>query len=544
MWFFYITDWVWQDYFSPQGLNLFFYLVIIAILLKWFKTSQATSTRFLTRLLSLRMAAWREARRPRRFFTTLKDASAHIFTALKDASAHPRETRSKIAARLNAIVAIAPQTWMAISDTRLTPVENRKRVALLVALIAVFALSIVSHPVTPFFVLLSVGALVFSGQCTPRWLPFLMVAMILGWDLTVARPYMAGHLSADLAAFGNLRNAASANLTDRLATGSAQHHFITQTRVVITAAIWGLAILGVALRWGHWFAVDFRKRLESRVALRWRRWFAIDFQKRLESRVAHDLPYLMLAIMPLFMIVAQPYGGEMAMRSYLLSLPFVTFFAATTFFTPTSEVLARLLKIKMVSRLSMNEVITRAVKIKVIPRSYIKPVAMIAAACLLLASFMFARYGNERADFITYNEVDAVSYLYSVAPAHSLLLEGWTGTPWRYQDLELYEYSSPYDQTNGADLLRQHNISSLVSAATNRRFPGVYLIVTHSQMAQAELFSGVPPSAFASIEQQLLASGRVVQIYSNPDAVILMFLPPNQISQSPPILTVPIRQLQ
>ncbi len=31
-WFFYLTNWIGQDYFSPQGLNFFFYLVVIAIL--------------------------------------------------------------------------------------------------------------------------------------------------------------------------------------------------------------------------------------------------------------------------------------------------------------------------------------------------------------------------------------------------------------------------------------------------------------------------------------------------------------------------------
>src|SRR5215813_693656 len=37
IWFFYLTNWIGQDYFSPQGLNFFLYLVIIAILVKWFK---------------------------------------------------------------------------------------------------------------------------------------------------------------------------------------------------------------------------------------------------------------------------------------------------------------------------------------------------------------------------------------------------------------------------------------------------------------------------------------------------------------------------
>jgi len=42
LWFFYLTNWVGQDYFSPQGLNFFLYLVIIAILLKWFKVPPKT----------------------------------------------------------------------------------------------------------------------------------------------------------------------------------------------------------------------------------------------------------------------------------------------------------------------------------------------------------------------------------------------------------------------------------------------------------------------------------------------------------------------
>src|SRR5207244_11753971 len=37
LWFFFLTKWVDQDHFSPQAFDFFLYLVIIAILLKWFK---------------------------------------------------------------------------------------------------------------------------------------------------------------------------------------------------------------------------------------------------------------------------------------------------------------------------------------------------------------------------------------------------------------------------------------------------------------------------------------------------------------------------
>src|SRR5205823_11443438 len=41
LWFFALTNWVAQDYLSPQGLDFFMYLIIIAILLKWFKVPPA-----------------------------------------------------------------------------------------------------------------------------------------------------------------------------------------------------------------------------------------------------------------------------------------------------------------------------------------------------------------------------------------------------------------------------------------------------------------------------------------------------------------------
>lgn len=543
LWFFSITDWVWQDYFSPQGLNLFFYLVIIAMLLKWFKSAQAQPP-----ALVRTMAMW-VLSLPSRLTTLWADRSAlgalgasvasawwsawwsawkrwrnGVVITFKNAYAHPGATRDTLVTWLrvmwarmrrgaaSVIMACGHprqvyqrheqqiQPWLAISDTPLAPAERRKRIGLLVALIAIFALSLVSHPVTPFFVLLSVGALVLSGQCAPRWLPILMGAMILGWDLTVASPYMAGHLAIDLSTFGSLGQATSANLTNRLAGGSAQHHFVAEVRVALTGLVWGLAILGAALRW---------RRAAN--------WYAGNGAWGAGSLFRHDLSYLLLATVPLLMIIAQPYGGEMAMRSYLLSLPLVTFFAASAFYMPASDMVARL----------GHALSVEVSKIATPRNSLIVSTAATSTACLLLlACFLFARYGNERADVITYNEVNAVSYLYSIAPPHSQLLAGWSGTPWRYQDLELYDYSSLYPQANGADLLRAHDIQGILRASSNTRFAGTYVIITRSQMMQAEMFDGVAPSALTTVEQQLLASGRFARVYSNPDAVILMYLRP------------------
>ncbi len=490
LWLFYITDWVWQDYFSPQGLNLFLYLVMIAILLKWFRTSRATPT-YVTvwttgssRLISVQTQPITLKATIRRYFARVR--------ASLDTLTHPSIWLSHLAPRVRA--------WLALSDTPLKPEQRRQRIALLIALIGIFALSVVSHPITPFFALLSVLALTLFGQCTPRWLPFLMIAMIVGWDFTAASPYMAGHLAHDLAKFGNIQLATSSNVSNRLSTGSAAHHFIAQTRVLTTGGIWGLALVGALLRWR-----------------RGSQWYASDSTWGVGSLFTHDLKYVILMVTPFIMVGVQPYGGEMAMRSYLISLPIVTFFAAATFCSPASSTYSR-------------------------PLTAVS-VGMIASACLLLLTgFMFARYGNERADYITYDESNAVSYLYSVAPANSLLLQGWTGTPWRYMDLERYDYKPLYNGKGSASAFQDHQIGSIISLASKQKYPAAFIIFTRSQEAQAQMFSGIPQSAFDDIENALLSSGRFVLIYKNSDAEILMYVRPEkfQAAVHPPFTATPI----
>ena len=485
LWLFYINDWVWQDYFSPQGLNLFLYLVIIAILLKWFRTTQATP-KFVTVWTTRQARLVSVPTRPLTLDSRVRRIRRQARAAAVEAYRHPIQTLTHTAHWF--------RMWILESDTTTAPDEYRKRIALLVTLIGVFALSVYTHPITPFFVLISVTALVLFGQCTPRWLPILMAAMILGWDFTGALPYMTGHLSHDLAAFGNLKTAATANVTNRLATGSADHHFIAQVRIVTTAAIWGLALLGAALRW-------------RRGAV----WYADESSWGTGSLFTFDLKLTLLAIVPMLMIVAQPYGGEMAMRSFLLSLPFVTFFAAAAFCTPAAGLSWRPVKVNVSSRAFT-----------------IASTTVTVVACLfLLTGFMFARYGNERADFITYNEANAVSYLYSVAPPHSLLIQGWSGTPWRYQDLEMYTYFPHALRYSDAEALRDDNISGILGAASSDKFTESYVIITRSQKMQAEMFYGVPPAAFDAVEHKLLASGKFVLVYKNSDAAVLMYVRPH-----------------
>jgi len=484
LWFFYITDWVWQDYFAPQGLNFFLYLVIIAIILKWFNTTPTKRVNtvplrvMLKRPFSLR---WRNV-----LAINDKQMQRLMARGTKVKGIRPLETLKQRGdfRRLVQRLAHRVYTWAALSDAPTTPEQRRQRIALLVIIIALFALSVFSHPLTPMFLLLSVTALTFFRRSSPRWLPILMALMIVGWDFTVAAPYIGGHLRADIAQIGNLRLATSSNVTDRLSAGSPEHQFIAQARVVETAAIWGLAFLGAVLRW-------------RRGAVQ----HSGNSPQATESQFSHDVPLTLLVVAPAVMVVLQPYGGEMAMRFVLFSLPILSYFAATFFFT-----------------LAPGNLLSRFKGARV---------AVVLLTCLvLLGGFLFARYGNERADYVTYNESQAVAYLYSIAPPHSLLLQGWTGTPWRYKDLEKYDYFPLYPGYGDAAALRARFIGGIVNRASSSKYPAAYVIFTRSQMAQAQMFYGVPPSALRGVEQALLQSGKFVLVYSNADTDILVYVRP------------------
>jgi len=413
LWFFYLTNWIGQDYFSPQGFNFFLYLVIIAILMKWFKVTTQAHPRIPGRL-------------ERRF--------------------SPRAQRL--------------YTWLTAPDTLNTPARPRQRIALLIGIVIIFALVVFSHPLTPFFVLASVTALVIFRRCTPRWLPILMAIMIGAWNIFMAQPFFVGHLNELTGNIGQIDNSITANLAARL-VGSPEHIFIGATRVIMTIAIWGLALMGAVFR------------------LR---------------RGYRDVSYILLAIAPFSLIVANSYDGEMLLRIYLFSLPLMVFFAAALFYTTSSSRMSR----KMTA-------------------------AVTGISLILLGGFLFTRYGNERMDYMTYAEVDGASYLYSIAPTNSLLIEGWDDGPLQSQDYEKYNYASLADLPSIA--ITAPDINTITRLIENQKHTDAYLFITRSQKAAAELLSGLPPGSLDRLENALLRSRKFILVYSNPDVQILEYAP-------------------
>lgn len=418
LWIFYVCNWIGQDYYSPQGLNFFFYLVIIAILLKWFRVP------FLSHPpIWLRFLQW----------------SGRLLPAAKTLHA-----------------------WIIDRDSIYTPAQGWQRGALLVLLLVLFGFMVSSHPLTPFFVLAAASVLAYLRRGTPWWLPIVMAVMVVEWIVTMGQPFIAGHSSMVVGNVGHISNAVSTNVTARTSQGDAAHTFVTRTRVIMTAILWLLALLGVIYRL---------------------------------TKGYRDSAFLLLALAPFPLIGMQNYGGEMFLRIYLFALPMMAWFCASLFYT-THQPLIR-------------------------ATSLWRTISHIALCLLLLGGFFITRYGNENMDYITADELAGVQYLYQVAPPHALLLQGWTDTPWQYQDYERYTYQS----LNVAvpEAVRTENIPALVHFFEQQvdKHQPTYLIITRSQQVSAESFDGLPKGLLTQIEARLLKSGKVKLLFSNKDVQVL-----------------------
>lgn len=428
--FFYLTNWIGQDYYSPQGFNFFLYLMILAILLTWFQSQpQQKSTRSNERIARLSP-----------FTRKLYD-------------------------------------WCTISDALNRKSSRPQRVALLTIVIALFALDVSSHPLTPFFMLVSVTLLVIFRRCKPFWLPILMAVMISAWLVFMAGSFLSGHASMVTSSFGIFGSLFASNVSSRV-EGSVGHIFIAKFRLVMTALLILLALLGVIRRFraGH-----------------------------------HDLTYALLALAPFPLFLVQDYGGEMLLRVYLFALPFLVFFAASLFY---GDVNAR--KVSVARILSSRPRASR-------PSTTRTTLAIMLTSVALLSGFLFTRYGNERNDYISEPMLDGMHYLYHVAPANSVLIAAWEGGPWYFQDYEKYDYSELDDDQFGKDAANG-NVQHIVQFIQHEERQNAYVVFNNSQKATFDSTTGYPRGRLDRLEHNMLASGNFVMIYQNADIQILKFV--------------------
>jgi HEAT repeat protein len=235
-------NWVGQDYFAPQALAFVLSLAVFGMMLAWFRADLSPApVRLARRLVS-------------RFRGPAPDSSP------------PAET--------------AP------------PPPRGSRVARLTVLLAVFAVVVVTHQLSPFVVLVGAIALAFVGKVRPRW----VVAVMTG--VTVA--YLLAHLSyvestQDL--LGSVLNPFDNLNGNGVGGGEAApgRRLTALGAPLLILGLWGLAFLGAIRR--------FRSRRPT-------------------------LVIALLAASPVLIALGQSYGGEAVFRIYLFSLPWTALLAA------------------------------------------------------------------------------------------------------------------------------------------------------------------------------------------------------------------------
>ncbi|HEX5504969.1 MAG TPA: hypothetical protein VFW96_20295 [Thermomicrobiales bacterium] len=407
-WIFFLTNWVGQDDFAPQAASYFLHLVIVGIALRWLPAGPLT---------------WPALDR------------------------WPRAARL-VARRRRSAEAVA---------ARPAPGPSQQA-GFLVVVTLLFVAIASSHQLTPFMTILAVGALVLVRRCGARGLPLLLAVITATWVSYMAVAFLNGNLHWIIESIGTLNQNADSNLID-LAQASPGQAFVAVVDRLLSAGIWGLALLGGLrrLKHGSW-----------------------------------DLAAGLLAVAPFPMLVANSYGGEMLFRVYFFALPFAAFFAAALVYPRPS-----------------------------LGTSPLTAALSVALSVLLLSGFVFAYYGKERMNYFTPNEVAAADYLYGGAPAGSLLLAGSYDYPALFERYEEFSYvtfvSMPKEQR--AELLSDP-VGLVGGLMREGHHPAAYLIITRSQKAHVEMTGLLPAGTLERVEAALRASPQFTIVYQNPDAVI------------------------
>jgi hypothetical protein len=155
----------------------------------------------------------------------------------------------------------------------------------------------------------------------------------------------------------------------------------------------------------------------------------------------------------------------------------------------------------------------------------------------LVILFPFTRYGNERMDWKTPDEVAGVRTMYQVVPRGSVLTSVNGGLPWQSMHYADYQYrllddgdpvvSDPeigpagaIDMANPNSALVIEQIKSRMVAAPGQRS---YLVLSRSQDAELDLTGPYPQGTHIRLRAVLDASRQFVTVYRN-DAVTVMEL--------------------
>ncbi len=247
-----------------------------------------------------------------------------------------------------------------------------------VALVILSFGAVVSHPLAPFFICMALVILGLYGRTLAwRLLLFVGSAYVL-WFLVSAEPWWSTRIEELMDQFGGLLDNFARNTSERVATSSPEHLLVTSIRSYV-----GLATFVSVLVIGITMATERFRHLRPAV------------------------PLAPLAGVPALAVALQSYGGEIVIRVLLFTLPMA------------SVLIGRILA---------------SFRLRTLPTA----VALLTAAlCPLL---LVARFGNERFEFTTAPDREAVEVAYARADDDTLFVADNGFISWRDQTVGRNEF--------------------------------------------------------------------------------------------------------
>jgi hypothetical protein len=414
---FYSTNWIYQDYFSPQALDYFLFLVALAAVLAIWRPKRAGQ-------LGATRGYWWERIRQSREVWRIARLEGHDATT----------------------------TWGSAATLWL------------LTLLGLICLALaMSHQLTPYALILSLGACLATRRLGRPELIVVTGLLAVGWLSLGASNFWIGHLSTVFGSVGQIGSTIGSNVTSRV-TGSVSHLMVVKLRILITAGLFFLAGIGVLRRYAD--------------------------SRTLEA----------LSAAPFALLVAQNYGGEGLLRVVLFSLPFASLLAASAILPDTSGTI-RAFAPKLRNGRRGRSLLRLAVVILVLGFAVVTTIV---------------RGGNDSYEAFSRGELAAASYAYDQVHPGQII-----GVVAPFLPVDMRDLGSVvvYASSGGSPFPTVKQQGSILTRAK----PTV-IVLTQSQEAWGELIAGYPKGWEAIVEVHLVQHGYRV-VASWPTATVLELAP-------------------
>ena len=374
---------------------------------------------------------------------------------------------------------------------QLSPDFSRSRawhaIAIRSTLMLVFFVLSFTHELSPYIVLVQLGALAATRLLRPRWLPVALAAIAIGY-LLPRLSYVNSHyglLSSIGSFFSNVAPPSSSGGPVAVPIPASQH-MIERIEELLSLGMWALAMLGAWIR-----------RRSGRTVL------AMFF----------------LAYSPVLILAIQAYGNEGILRVFLFSLPWTAALAASAL-APMSSVL-RTAAVGHMRRSPARNWVRRLP-----PGTFRAPLALAGVLMLFFPAF----FGDDYFNAMPETEVSAMTSFLETARPGPVYLPSFnapTADTARYNE---FTWPAVFGGAGGQGAITQPtSASDAVLAQDSLQYTGgsgpAYIVIGPSMLPYSEAYGGASPQEFATL-QSSLAHSRSWKLIVHQGNTMIYELPP------------------